>query len=50
RDFQCSVCSNRFLRRQDLSRHEVTHTRSREYICANGCGACFGRSDALARH
>ncbi|TPX74433.1 hypothetical protein CcCBS67573_g04298 [Chytriomyces confervae] len=50
RDFQCTICQNRFLRRQDLSRHEVTHTRSKEYVCPFGCGSCFGRSDALSRH
>ncbi|TPX72606.1 hypothetical protein CcCBS67573_g05709 [Chytriomyces confervae] len=51
RNYRCSMCSNTFLRRQDLTRHEVTHTRVKEHIClVVGCGARFGRSDALARH
>ncbi|ORY38693.1 hypothetical protein BCR33DRAFT_720684 [Rhizoclosmatium globosum] len=50
RDHVCSVCQNRFLRRQDLYRHEVTHSKAKEYICPKGCGSSFGRSDALARH
>ncbi|KAJ3386799.1 hypothetical protein HDU84_001301, partial [Entophlyctis sp. JEL0112] len=27
RDFQCSLCENRFLRKQDMKRHEVTHNQ-----------------------
>ncbi|KAI8837899.1 hypothetical protein BJ741DRAFT_602253 [Chytriomyces cf. hyalinus JEL632] len=50
RNYRCSMYSNTFLRRQDLTRHEVTHTRVKEHICLVGCGARFGRSDALARH
>ncbi|KAJ3245386.1 hypothetical protein HDU78_009486 [Chytriomyces hyalinus] len=30
RDYQCSVCRKWFLRRQDLRRHEVTHSKTPE--------------------
>ncbi|KAJ3252305.1 hypothetical protein HDU77_005216 [Chytriomyces hyalinus] len=50
REHECSVCHNRFLRRQDLSRHLVTHSKTKDFPCLYGCGSSFGRSDALARH
>ncbi|KAJ3232431.1 hypothetical protein HDU81_002983 [Chytriomyces hyalinus] len=50
REHECSVCHNRFLRRQDLSRHLVTHSKTKSFPCLYGCGSSFGRSDALARH
>ncbi|KAJ3120853.1 hypothetical protein HK100_012627 [Physocladia obscura] len=49
REFKCSLCDNRFLRKQDMKRHEVTHTRVKRFLCAV-CGAGFARNDALARH
>ncbi|KAJ3384889.1 hypothetical protein HDU84_002594 [Entophlyctis sp. JEL0112] len=50
RAHECSICFNRFLRRQDLSRHEATHSRTRIYVCPRKCGSSFARSDALTRH
>ncbi|KAJ3265739.1 hypothetical protein HDU77_004006 [Chytriomyces hyalinus] len=50
RDFFCEVCRNRFLRRQDLARHSVTHSKTKAHVCPLGCGTSFGRSDALTRH
>ncbi|KAJ3229279.1 hypothetical protein HDU81_005513 [Chytriomyces hyalinus] len=50
RDYQCSVCRKWFLRRQDLRRHEVTHSKVKAFQCPLGCGTTFGRSDALSRH
>ncbi|KAJ3229381.1 hypothetical protein HDU81_005413 [Chytriomyces hyalinus] len=50
RDHVCSMCGNKFLRRQDLMRHEVTHSTVKQFTCLYGCGASFGRSDALGRH
>ncbi|KAI8609313.1 hypothetical protein BC830DRAFT_1054882, partial [Chytriomyces sp. MP71] len=50
RDYRCDLCKNRFLRRQDLSRHLVTHSKSKTHNCPLGCGTSFGRSDALTRH
>ncbi|KAJ3124677.1 hypothetical protein HK100_011151 [Physocladia obscura] len=50
RDFVCATCNNKFLRRQDLSRHEVTHAKTKQFSCPLGCGTYFGRSDALTRH
>ncbi|KAJ3061035.1 hypothetical protein HDU98_003049, partial [Podochytrium sp. JEL0797] len=47
RDFVCATCLGRFLRRQDLSRHEVTHNKVKMFSCPLGCGTSFGRSDAL---
>ncbi|KAI9352929.1 hypothetical protein BDR26DRAFT_794774, partial [Obelidium mucronatum] len=49
RDYQCSVCRKWFLRRQDLRRHEVTHSKVKAFACPLGCGTTFGRSDALSR-
>ncbi|KAJ3066131.1 hypothetical protein HDU98_010544, partial [Podochytrium sp. JEL0797] len=48
RDFQCVVCRKWFLRRQDLRRHEVTHSKLKAFQCPLGCGTSFGRSDALS--
>ncbi|KAI8607358.1 hypothetical protein BC830DRAFT_1158966 [Chytriomyces sp. MP71] len=50
RDHVCVICGNKFLRRQDLMRHEVTHSTVKNFTCLYGCGASFGRSDALGRH
>ncbi|ORY48023.1 hypothetical protein BCR33DRAFT_714473 [Rhizoclosmatium globosum] len=50
RDYVCATCLNRFLRRQDLNRHEVTHQKTKGFSCPLGCGTMFGRSDALTRH
>ncbi|TPX72607.1 hypothetical protein CcCBS67573_g05708 [Chytriomyces confervae] len=50
REHECTVCHNRFLRRQDLSRHLVTHSKTKNFACQYDCGSSFGRSDALARH
>ncbi|KAJ3123314.1 hypothetical protein HK100_011649 [Physocladia obscura] len=50
RDFECVTCNNKFLRRQDLYRHEATHTRRRDFVCPYKCGSSFARSDALTRH
>ncbi|KAJ3393039.1 hypothetical protein HDU84_002979 [Entophlyctis sp. JEL0112] len=48
RDYQCNVCLKWFLRRQDLRRHEVTHSKVKAFQCPLGCGTTFGRSDALS--
>ncbi|KAI8838140.1 hypothetical protein BJ741DRAFT_663513 [Chytriomyces cf. hyalinus JEL632] len=51
RDHVCVMCGNKFLRRQDLMRHEVTHFSTvKPYACLYACGVSFGRSDALGRH
>ncbi|KAI8608629.1 hypothetical protein BC830DRAFT_1154531 [Chytriomyces sp. MP71] len=50
RDYQCGECMKWFLRRQDLRRHEVTHSKVKAFACPHGCGTTFGRSDALSRH
>ncbi|KAJ3349672.1 hypothetical protein HDU83_000361 [Entophlyctis luteolus] len=49
REFQCSMCPNRFLRKQDMKRHEVTHNQIKDFVCHN-CGFGFVRRDALVRH
>ncbi|KAJ3090368.1 hypothetical protein HK100_007471, partial [Physocladia obscura] len=50
RQYECATCHNRFLRRQDLFRHESTHSNARNFLCGFGCGAAFGRSDGATRH
>ncbi|KAJ3384890.1 hypothetical protein HDU84_002595 [Entophlyctis sp. JEL0112] len=47
--FRCRSCLRVFQRKQDLKRHEVTHTLARDFACPQ-CGAAFARNDALARH
>ncbi|ORY26392.1 hypothetical protein BCR33DRAFT_651278, partial [Rhizoclosmatium globosum] len=49
RPFPCPTCPKRFLRKQDLARHEATHTRDKKFVCS-GCGTGFARQDALGRH
>lgn len=48
RKYVCTVCSNRFVRPNDLKRHSVIHQEVKEFTCR--CGAAFGRQDALRRH
>ncbi|CAH7674510.1 expressed protein [Phakopsora pachyrhizi] len=48
RRFECSYCSATFYRRNDLSRHERSHTGERPYKCE--CGQSFTRTDLLTRH
>ncbi|KAJ3284558.1 hypothetical protein HDU79_008048 [Rhizoclosmatium sp. JEL0117] len=50
RHFLCATCHKSFLRKQDLSRHEVTHTTIKAFSCPLGCGTTFGRADAMSRH
>ncbi|ORY26388.1 hypothetical protein BCR33DRAFT_794526 [Rhizoclosmatium globosum] len=50
RDFLCTICGNKFLRKQDMQRHAATHVE-RQHVCqSNGCGFAFARRDALVRH
>ncbi|KAJ3022199.1 UNVERIFIED_CONTAM: hypothetical protein HDU68_009259 [Siphonaria sp. JEL0065] len=51
RNFLCSVCGNSFLRKQDMQRHEATHSTVKQFVCPlKGCGFAFVRRDALSRH
>ncbi|KAJ3294487.1 hypothetical protein HDU79_010893 [Rhizoclosmatium sp. JEL0117] len=51
RDFVCKVCGSLFIRKQDMQRHEATHSEVKEHVCTiKGCGAGFVRRDALMRH
>ena len=52
RDFSCTVigCEMKFMRRQDLKRHVLTHTGAKPHSCPLGCGVTFSRTDAAARH
>ncbi|OAV95540.1 hypothetical protein PTTG_06378 [Puccinia triticina 1-1 BBBD Race 1] len=48
RRFQCTYCMALFYRRNDLTRHERSHTGVRPYQCE--CGQNFTRTDLLTRH
>ncbi|TPX74434.1 hypothetical protein CcCBS67573_g04296 [Chytriomyces confervae] len=48
--FECKVCQKQCIRKQDLIRHEVTHSKAKQFVCPTNCGSAFGRSDALGRH
>lgn len=59
RPYKCLVCSKTFARSHDRKRHEQLHAGQKNYKCEGflkdertrwGCGKCFARSDALARH
>ncbi|KAI9331368.1 hypothetical protein BDR26DRAFT_870411 [Obelidium mucronatum] len=50
RKYECATCHKRFLRNQDLYRHEATHSKVKTFACQFGCGSAFTRSDALTRH
>ncbi|KAI8606845.1 hypothetical protein BC830DRAFT_1073465, partial [Chytriomyces sp. MP71] len=50
KSFACIHCGKSCFRKQDLERHVVTHTKTKSFACAFGCGAAFGRNDALGRH
>ncbi|KAJ1570855.1 hypothetical protein NDA11_004899 [Ustilago hordei] len=51
RKFHCDVpgCSASFVKRAHLRRHEMTHTRRRDFHCP-GCNRAFSRNDSMARH
>ena len=56
--FKCSIkldngeeCPKRFCRKDELRRHERTHTKDRKFLCPHyGCGRTFARSDHLTTH
>lgn len=48
RRFECAYCAATFYRRNDLARHERSHTGERPYKCE--CGQSFTRTDLLTRH
>ncbi|KAL7413601.1 hypothetical protein BDY24DRAFT_389021 [Mrakia frigida] len=51
RPFLCDFCEERFLRKNDLTRHRRIHTGEKPYVCPNGtCSERFMRNDALLRH
>ncbi|KAI6047113.1 hypothetical protein EDC04DRAFT_2556785 [Pisolithus marmoratus] len=49
RPFACSVCSQRFLRKNECKRHEATHSGRRPYCC-DVCGRYFSRKDLIRKH
>ncbi|KAH7930034.1 hypothetical protein BV22DRAFT_1001489 [Leucogyrophana mollusca] len=49
RPYACSVCSLRFLRKNECTRHEASHSGHRPYSCTL-CGQTFVRQDLVTRH
>ncbi|OAL53155.1 hypothetical protein IQ07DRAFT_352119 [Pyrenochaeta sp. DS3sAY3a] len=47
--FQCGYCDQRFVRRDHLDRHEMSHTKEKPFQCRL-CLRKFGRRDVLIRH
>ena len=47
--YQCTVCEQRFDRKQDIRRHIVIHSDKRPYVCEI-CNASFKRADHLRPH
>ncbi|KAJ7774263.1 hypothetical protein DFH07DRAFT_800825 [Mycena maculata] len=51
RQFKCSKCPLRFLRKNELKRHERVHDNSRPFVCLEPeCKKAFRRHDLLTRH
>jgi KRAB domain-containing zinc finger protein len=47
--FECKSCPKRFTHKNDLSRHELTHTGQETYDC-NECDKSFLEKSHLVRH
>ncbi|KAL4976710.1 fungal-specific transcription factor domain-containing protein [Aspergillus desertorum] len=50
--FQCLICQSRFTRHENLKRHALLHTRSRDepQLPCDFCAATFSRPDLRKRH
>ncbi|KAL2829634.1 fungal-specific transcription factor domain-containing protein [Aspergillus pseudoustus] len=47
--YKCATCGDEFKRLEHLSRHRLSHTNSRPFVCPV-CEKCFTRRDSLNRH
>ncbi|KAI8885609.1 hypothetical protein K501DRAFT_165676, partial [Backusella circina FSU 941] len=45
----CEICNKCFGRPQEVTRHQVCHTREKKFGCST-CDKKFARRDALLRH
>lgn len=48
-DFECTVCSKRFVTMTRLREHSVIHGEARPYLCAQ-CGKSFKTTTSLTIH
>ncbi|KAJ7117344.1 hypothetical protein C8R43DRAFT_1077710 [Mycena crocata] len=48
--FKCDRCPSRFMRKNELKRHEQSHDTSRPFVCHLCSNGKFGRKDLLTRH
>jgi len=47
--FNCDMCEASFLTKSNLTRHRMTHTSLKDYVCET-CGKAFKDSGALKQH
>ena len=49
RPFKCVDCDMTFVRRYDLNRHAITHTKQKPFIC-EWCGHGFTQKGSMDKH
>nr|XP_034320291.1 zinc finger protein 569 isoform X1 [Crassostrea gigas] len=49
REFECGECGRKFLRKEDVVKHMLTHTGESVYTC-EVCGKGYGNKQALQKH
>lgn len=49
RPFKCTHCEMTFVRRYDLTRHSITHSKQKPYVC-EWCGHAFTQKGSMDKH